>query len=80
MLKSFRAISLADVELKTNISEISSVSIISVDVVNVRMSLIYIYIYTSQSNRCIFLMVCYAAEGRRHRVGLENNAGGIRGS
>jgi hypothetical protein len=41
VLKSSRATSRVDVELKTNVSEISTVSIIRTDVVNDRMSLIF---------------------------------------
>jgi hypothetical protein len=41
VLKSSRAIRCVNGELKTNVSEISSVSIIRVDVVNDHMSLIY---------------------------------------
>jgi hypothetical protein len=41
VLKSSRAISLVNVELKTDVSEISSVSIIRVDVMNDRILLIF---------------------------------------
>jgi hypothetical protein len=41
VLKSSRPISLLNVEIKTNVSEISSVSIIMADVVNDHTSLIY---------------------------------------
>jgi hypothetical protein len=44
VLKSSRAISRVNVELKTNVTEISSVSIIRVDVVNDHMSLIFILV------------------------------------
>jgi hypothetical protein len=44
-LKSSRAINRINVELKTNVSEISSVSIFRVDVVNDRMSLIFIPVF-----------------------------------
>jgi hypothetical protein len=47
-------------ELKTNISEISSVSIIRVDMVT--------DIYTGLSNQCLFLLVYYAVGGQSQTV------------
>jgi hypothetical protein len=44
MLKSFQAKIHVNIELKTNVSEMSSVSIIRVDVVNGHMSLIFILV------------------------------------
>jgi hypothetical protein len=42
--KFFHSISRVNVELKTNVSEVSSVSIIKVDAVNDRMSLMFILV------------------------------------
>jgi hypothetical protein len=57
-LKSSWAIGHVNVELKS-ISEISAVSIMRVNVVNNRVP----DIYTSLSNQCLILLVCYAAAG-----------------
>jgi hypothetical protein len=59
VLKFCQAISRVNIEPKTKVSEISSVSIIMVSDV-----------YTSLSNRCFFLLVYYEVGGRSQTVRL----------
>jgi hypothetical protein len=55
-LKSSRAISRVTVELKTNVSEIFSVSFIRVDVMNYRMSLIFTPVCEIDASSCSSIM------------------------